>query len=575
MEIEWPEAYADMFRASFGVDQWRLYCETFHSPPERGVRTNSPKAGGAVIHALQEADLLRDPVPWSADSYYIPLDAPVGADPLHAAGCVYLQEPSAMAVAAALDPAEGERILDLCAAPGSKTTQIAALMNNSALLIANEINPERCQILAENTERMGLRSTTVTQAKPESLAVLFPQFFSGVLVDAPCSGEGMFRKDVNARACWKPDLPLANARRQLDILEAAYETLAPGGRIVYSTCTFNPVENEGVVLRFLARHPELALAELKLPKSAPGITLKELQTIRTSYQPLDLWLQPIDDWLNALERANWFGNAEHSRDTDGSRNHDGYPKTRQNNAFSTQEICDTSLCARYFPHHARGEGHFMAILRHQGKRQPAVQANDNKELERHRRKSTPIRSAHSPLAALFREFANHTLSGNFLHYLEDSYTLWPQGDLLFAVSHELANHLATMTATPKQHPALATRQSHSRLRNAETSPAYSPLFLRMGLPLVQMSQRHVVPTHSLALALRPDDSLHPLRFEYGDPAVLAYLKGETITLPPATPPGWTLVTIAGAAIGWGKVSDGVLKNHYPKGLRRTYRFAAP
>ncbi len=542
MEIEWPEAYADMFRACFGVEQWRLYCEAFLSPPVRGVRANPLKAGGAAVHALQAAGWLRDPVPWSADSYYIPAHAPVGADPLHAAGCLYLQEPSAMAAATALSPDPGERILDLCAAPGSKTTHIAALVNNGGLLVANEPNPERCRILAENTERMGLLSTTVTQAKPESLASLFPQFFSAILVDAPCSGEGMFRKDADARACWRPDLPLANARRQLDILESAYSMLAPGGRILYATCTFNPVENEGVVLNFLARHPELALAEIHLPQSGPGLTVKELQAIRTSYQPLDHCLQPIDDWLASVE------------------------------------IRDTSLCARYFPHEARGEGHFMAVLYRQRALLPEDQAasvNDNTRRERARRRATTVRGAHSPLVALFREFASRTLSESFLHHLEDAYTLWPQGDLLFAAPRDLADQLRATAAPPRQRPTPTRRQTSARLRSEETTPTYSPLFLRIGLPLVRMAQRHIVPTHTLAMALRAEDALHPLRFAYGDPAVLAYLKGESIAPPPGAPSGWTLVTMAGAGIGWGKISDGILKNHYPKGLRRVYRFAAP
>ncbi len=578
MEIEWPEAYADMFRACFGEEQWRLYCEAFLSPPVRGVRANRRKAHGAAVHALQAAGLLRDSVPWSADSYYIPVDAPVGADPLHAAGCLYLQEPSAMAAATALSPAPGERILDLCAAPGSKTTHIAALMNNDGLLVANEPNPERCRILAENTERMGLLSTTVTQAKPESLASLFPQFFSAILVDAPCSGEGMFRKDADARACWRPDLPLANARRQLDILEAAYSMLAPGGRILYATCTFNPVENEGVVLNFLARHPELALAEMHLPQSAPGLTLKELQTIRTSYRPLDHCLQPIDDWLASVERTDGSRNTDGSYDAENSRNRGNHSEGRQNGAGSAKEIRDTSLCARYFPHQARGEGHFMAVLYRQRALLPEDQAasvNDNTRRERARRRATTVSGAHSPLVALFREFASRTLSESFLHHLEDAYTLWPQGDLLFAAPRDLADHLRATAAPSKQRPPDSRRRTSARLRSEENTPAYSPLFLRIGLPLVRVAQRHVVPTHSLAMALIAEDALHPLRFAYDDPAVLAYLKGESIAPPPGAPPGWTLVTMAGAGIGWGKISDGILKNHYPKGLRRAYRFAAP
>ncbi|MHB1628746.1 MAG: methyltransferase RsmF C-terminal domain-like protein, partial [Bacilli bacterium] len=160
-------------------------------------------------------------------------------------------------------------------------------------------------------------------------------------------------------------------------------------------------------------------------------------------------------------------------------------------------------------------------------------------------------------------------------HLEDTYTLWPQGDLLYAAPRDLANHLRTAIAPAKQRPPDSRRRTSARLQSEDPTSAYSSLFLRIGLPLVRTAQRHVVPTHSLAMALKADDALHPLRFAYGDPAILAYLRGEPIASPPGAPPGWTLVTMAGAGIGWGKISDGILKNHYPKGLRRAYRFAAP
>ena len=186
-------------------------------------------------------------VPWAENSYYYNPETRPGLHPFHEAGAYYLQEPSAMLPVELLDVHPGMRVLDLCAAPGGKTTQIAAKMQGQGLLIANEIHPQRAKILARNVERCAVANAVVLNEHPEKLAKRFVGFFDRVLVDAPCSGEGMFKKEDAAAADWSEDTVSACARRQTEILRSAVAMLAPNGRLVYSTCTFSEEENERVV----------------------------------------------------------------------------------------------------------------------------------------------------------------------------------------------------------------------------------------------------------------------------------------------------------------------------------------
>lgn len=196
------------------------------------------------------------PIPWAADAYYIEEASRAGSHLLHAAGAYYLQEPSAMAAAPRLDAAPGMRVLDLCAAPGGKSTQIAALLGGAGVLVSNETAPGRARVLSQNIERMGVPNAVVTNETPDKLAAAWGMWFDRVLVDAPCSGEGMFRRDAQSRAQWTAQSPSGCAARQARILDSAAEMLVPGGVLVYATCTFNETENEGVVDAFLKKRPD-------------------------------------------------------------------------------------------------------------------------------------------------------------------------------------------------------------------------------------------------------------------------------------------------------------------------------
>lgn len=197
------------------------------------------------------------------------LPGPPGKHPYHAAGMYYLQEPSAMAVAEILDPQPGERVLDLAAAPGGKATHIAALMKNKGFLLANDPHKGRAQALARNLERWGATNTAITTEMPERLATRFGPFFDRVLVDAPCSGEGMFRKSHREREQWTPNLVERCAAQQDSILWHAAQLVRPGGILVYATCTFSPLEDEGSIARFVEKRPDF---ELKLIPKRGGLT---------------------------------------------------------------------------------------------------------------------------------------------------------------------------------------------------------------------------------------------------------------------------------------------------------------
>ncbi len=243
-------AFEAQMRMQLGPEATAFFT-ALEQPYQRGFRFNPRKT------MEQTPDGTLDPVPWwPVYGRYLAADSAAGLDPLHEAGAYYIQEPSAMAPVAVLAPRPGERILDLCAAPGGKSTQIADCLQDYGLLVSNEPVPGRAKILSRNIERMGVPNALVVSARPEKLASLWSGLFDGVLVDAPCSGEGMFRRHPETREEWTPQSPEGCASRQKGILDCAAQMVRPGGRMVYSTCTFNTLENEGVIRGFLADHPD-------------------------------------------------------------------------------------------------------------------------------------------------------------------------------------------------------------------------------------------------------------------------------------------------------------------------------
>lgn len=439
-------------------EEYPAFEESLRQEPYQALRINTLKADPADF-LKKELFLLR-PVPWADNGfYYAPGDVP-GKHPYHAAGVYYIQEPSAMAPAEYLQAKPGEKVLDLCGAPGGKSTQIAADMQGEGILICNEIHPARAKILSENVERMGICNAVVDNESPQRLAEAFPEYFDKILVDAPCSGEGMFRKNEDACREWSLENVALCAKRQDGILACAARMLAFGGRIVYSTCTFASEENEGTVSRFLRDHPEFEAVSVK---KAEGMTGGR------------------QDWI--LDAAEGIANT-----------------------------------VRLFPHRLNGEGHFLAVLKK--KEEYGAQAEANERTER----GLPEKSVKDWLC-FHRENLGEMKQGTYLLF----------GDQLYLA--------------PEETPLLRGLK-----------------ILRPGLHLGTLKKNRMEPSHALALSLKKHQVRKYIDLPSGGSEISAYLRGESI--PFSGEKGWYLVTTDGFSIGWGKLSGGILKNHYPKGLRK-------
>ncbi len=416
-------------------------------------------------------------VPWAENGYYYAKEDQPGKHPWHEAGLYYIQEPSAMAPVTLLSPQPGERILDLCAAPGGKSTQIAAAMQGEGLLVTNEIHPVRAKILSENVERMGIRNTCVLNETPEHLADIFEEYFDRILVDAPCSGEGMFRKNEVACEEWSPENVQLCADRQDGILECAARMLRPGGRLVYSTCTFAPAENEGSISRFLAKHDEFEIV-------------------------------PVDQKALGIPEGC-----------------DGLPDSVTTPASGIEGTL------RLWPHKLKGEGHYAAVLHKKGELPEGyrpVSANGPE-------KGIPAKNLAKDWAEYFT-FAKETFTD------EGASKLNPE--------NEQSGYLAfgeNLYRMPAEMPAVKGLK-----------------VMRPGLHLGTLKKNRFEPAHALALALQPQDVKHVWKLSVEEAA--AYLKGQTFSAEGEK--GWYLICVDGISLGWGKLAGGIMKNHYPKGLRK-------
>ena len=260
-----PIEFEKKMKAFLG-DEWDDFLYSYDNNRFQALRFNtlkvqSPEERMRILKTLKISSDKK--VSWANEAYYFDENVRPGKHPYHEMGLYYIQEPSAMSAAALLAPKPGMRVLDLCAAPGGKSTQLATYLGDSGLLVSNEINTQRSRILSQNIERMGIKNAIVTNEDSFVLASHFPGFFNAIQVDAPCSGEGMFRKLPEAIEQWSMENVAICAERQKEILDNAAVMLKPGGTIVYSTCTFSKEENEDVIEYFLERHPDFTLEEME------------------------------------------------------------------------------------------------------------------------------------------------------------------------------------------------------------------------------------------------------------------------------------------------------------------------
>lgn len=440
-------------------EAYPAFVRSYENSKYQALRVNPLKADKQDF--LDKAPFDLRPVAWETNGFYYESDNQPGKHPWHEAGVYYIQEPSAMAPVAYLEAKPGDRILDLCAAPGGKSTQIAAGLRGEGLLVCNEIHPQRAKILSENVERMGIRNALVTNETPAKLADTFVEFFDKILVDAPCSGEGMFRKNEEACEEWSLENVQLCADRQDEILDCAAGMLRPGGRLVYSTCTFAPAENEGSISRFIKRHPEFKIVEVPL------------------YEGMSCG---VAEWTD--EPA------------------DGIEKT-----------------IRLWPHLLQGEGHYLAVLEKDGE-----------------------------VPAGYQGFCKNGLQRGIQTKLED-YKQFLADTLRIDLDGELLLFGEQLYLIPQGMPAIQGLK-----------------VMRPGLHLGTLKKNRFEPSHALALTLTVDDVKRFVDLESTDPQAKAYLNGMTLNHDGEK--GWYLITVDGYSLGWGKLAGQVMKNHYPKGLRK-------
>ncbi|HEX2938537.1 MAG TPA: RsmF rRNA methyltransferase first C-terminal domain-containing protein [Ruminiclostridium sp.] len=447
-----PAAFLERMKSLPGFD-FDSFIKAYEEPPFRGLRVNTLKCG--VERFLNISPFQLSKVPFAEEGFYVGTEAS-GRHPLHHAGAFYFQEPSAMTAVTALDVKPGMRVLDLCAAPGGKSTQAAATLRGEGFILCNEVVPSRASILLSNIERCGVRNAAVTSEKTDKLCSRLEGFFDRVLVDAPCSGEGMFRRDPDAALEWNPDSPAACAKRQAGILHDASKAVAPGGILVYSTCTFSPDENEGVVDAFLKTHNNFVVEDIKE----------------------DFGRCAFPEWAGASKAVK--------------------------------------SARRVFPFDG-GEGHFAAKMRRIDGILPTSLKEANKKIDK-------------TYLKLFMDFFKSQFS-----------------EELYGELHEAGGRIFIL---PREMPDLSGIN-----------------LLRAGVFAGNIKGSRFEPSHALYMAAKSEYCNNSAEYALDDVDLERYLHGEEITAPQNCQKGYAAVKADGFVTGFGKVSNGVLKNHYPKGLR--------
>ena len=453
-----PKLFEERMKLLLGTD-YDSFIEGYDLPLRRGLRVNTAKI--SVENFLATFPHPLSPAPFAENTFYLDAEHKAGSDPLHHAGAYYMQEPSASSAVTVLAPQKGERILDLCAAPGGKSTQIATYIGENGLLWSNEYVPTRARILQQNLERFGIRNQVVSSKDTTPLCDGLQNYFDAVLVDAPCSGEGMFRKEPQALTEWSLDNVLLCAARQDEILNNAAKAVKAGGRIVYSTCTFAPEENEGVIFRFLAAHPDFELMPIQVDWGCAAFAADRISP----------FCPEVDDRF------------------------------------------DLTYCRRILPQHG-GEGHFIALLHRIGQDSDYSISYPQPNNDKNR----------AAAEALYRDCFADEPDGIFVTY----------GDQVRLLPHGLpdCNGLGVLSA---------------------------------GVAVAAVCKNRLEPAHSIYIASQMENCRQCIDLSPTDPLLIAFLHGEEIACENCS--GWTAVCVAGMPVGFGKTSNGRLKNRYPKGLR--------
>lgn len=306
-----PEIFEDRMRRLLGAE-YDEYLQCYNKPFYSGLRVNTLKLSPEEFERLCPFSISR--IPWVRNGFYYSLAEQPAKHPFYYAGLYYIQEPSAMTPASLLPIKEGDRVLDICAAPGGKSTELGAKLNGTGVLVSNDISNSRAKALLKNIELFGIRNSLILSEAPNKLTEYFSEYFDKILIDAPCSGEGMFRKSPAIIKNWEQYGVEYYNKLQKEIIQSAARMLKPGGYMLYSTCTFSPEENEGTIAFLTELHPEFEVVNA-LPE--PEICKK----LGLSYEGFDTG-KP--QWVNGKD--------------------------------------ELKNCIRLWPHRINGEGHFIALL---------------------------------------------------------------------------------------------------------------------------------------------------------------------------------------------------------------------
>lgn len=625
-----PSKFTNRMKFMLG-QECDAFLVSFECVRSKALRINPCKLQGGREDAYSKLPFETKKILWEENGFVYKDEDEPGKHPLHMAGLYYIQEPSAMSPVAYLDPKPGQRVLDLCAAPGGKSTQIAGRMQGRGILVSNEINAGRAKILSENIERMGIGNAMVLNETPQNLSARFEGWFDRILIDAPCSGEGMFRKNEDAVTNWSPENVRLCADRQDEILDNAASMLAPSGRLVYSTCTFAPDEDEGTIYRFLLRHPEFRVVEVPL------------------YEGMDHG-NPSWALIDTSDESTWTkpdlqDNAASTQDDKDYGLEGCLDEVKTNKEKLNKEVADQlANCIRLWPHHLKGEGHFLAVLERVNENSDVdVKINSAKEAgELHG--NDMGQEADESVNDISQENGEQSVSnidqkaptitycpGGFQRGIRieqrnphDSSYL---GEDIYDSNSKGANvsgnieKIDSDSADKKSKKKLKAKDRRLMDKNAGRAQnkalkggsdlelakklweefagevlsesgidrLYGTLFtfgenvylapflmpstdrlkvMRPGLHLGTMKKGRFEPSHSLALFLRKEDVKNSHDYPSDSKEIKDFTSGLSLTA--SLDNGWYLILTDGCSLGWAKSDGRRLKNHYPKGLRINY-----
>ncbi|MFD0695834.1 RsmF rRNA methyltransferase first C-terminal domain-containing protein [Paenibacillus sp. GCM10027628] len=508
MNNKLPAAFTEKMSDLLGRDEFELFMDSYDEPRVFGLRVNSSKIG--VQAFLAKSPFALSPVPWASEGFYYEDGERPGKHPYYHAGLYYIQEPSAMAPVELLHVQPGEKVLDLCAAPGGKSTQIAAKLQGEGMLVVNDNHSDRVKALVKNLELFGVRNAVVLNEKPERMMAVFQSYFDKILIDAPCSGEGMFRKEEDMMSQWQRHSVTECSIMQRELLGQAAHMLAPGGTMVYSTCTFSPEENEAQIAGFLDQHPDFEVVRV------------------------EGFAEGRPDWVRAPYCAE--------------------------GAYSERALEAVAGTARLWPHRLKGEGHFVAVIRRSGGRD-VVRETDRGAGKAADFVSAAVEGKRSGREALRR--------GGRADASRAAVNLEPllafAGELLrsepFAAGRLVCygdHAYASPAGLPELHGLKVVRPGWyiGALHRGRFEPSHA---LAMGLRMGEAKR-------VLSLALSDGRALRYLKGETLEVAESEILRDSKET---QAAKGYCLVCIDDHPVGWGKWHDGMLKNEYPPGWRWT------